>query len=120
MEFGHLVRHVRNLVGLVNMNMLRRHPPNSRTEAQSRLMKRMLNGLSTYAELVRRVRELETQLYQKTSSVSEQPPHSAELVDTHNELSIDSIATNAFDEVPKEDIGHFGKLFFASQVLIPC
>jgi len=48
------------------------------------------------------------------SAFSDKPLQRApEPLDSHDESAVDLLATNAFDESPQQDIGYFGKLYYA-------
>ncbi|CAN9233891.1 unnamed protein product [Alternaria alternata] len=76
-------------------------------------------AFETYAQLAKRVKDLEAQLLW-ASAFSDKPLQRApEPLDSHDESAVDLLATNAFDESPQQDIGYFGKLlinlFFEAQ-----
>jgi len=48
------------------------------------------------------------------SAFSDKPLQRApEPLDNHDGSAVDLLATNAFDESPQQDIGYFGKLYYA-------
>ncbi|CAN9330534.1 unnamed protein product [Alternaria alternata] len=65
-------------------------------------------AFETYAQLAKRVKDLEAQLLW-ASAFSDKPLQRApEPLDSHDESAVDLLATNAFDESPQQDIGYFG------------
>ncbi|CAN9350478.1 unnamed protein product [Alternaria alternata] len=64
-------------------------------------------AFETYAQLAKRVKDLEAQLLW-ASAFSDKPLQRApEPLDSHDESAVDLLATNAFDESPQQDIGYF-------------
>lgn len=68
----------------------------------------MLTIYRTYAQLVQKVKDLETQLAASGHPVTESSIPPIDATKTEDESSVDAIATNAFNETPQKDIGYFG------------
>ncbi|KAF7671296.1 cytochrome p450 [Alternaria burnsii] len=64
--------------------------------------------IRTYAQLAKRVKNLEAQLLW-TSAFSDKPLQAVpEPLDSQDESAVDLLATKAFDDSPQQDIGYFG------------
>ncbi|CAN9336881.1 unnamed protein product [Alternaria alternata] len=76
-------------------------------------------AFETYAQLAKRVKDLEDQLLW-ASAFSDKPLQRApEPLDSHDESAVDLLATNAFDESPQQDIGYFDRFFEAQGSVLP-
>ncbi|KAL1801137.1 hypothetical protein ACET3X_001479 [Alternaria dauci] len=62
----------------------------------------------TYAQLAKRVKELESQLLLTSAPSAPSLESGNEELNSHDESAVDLLATNAFDESPQQDIGYFG------------